>query len=538
MNDSASNLRVLIVCAVSSPEQAKDDKESMGAQERDGVAWADAAGATIVDIVRIPGFSRSYLTLQELVDAANAAGEHGPETLQRHLTDCDFDVMWVRATNRFGREQSLNSEVITRVVKLCGAAIQSQMDGRIDSTNFRPMSAITGYRDAIELDEFKRKRVVGMIGRAKRGLPISGRPPKSHRMIYDPQTGKELRMEVRAELLPLWRDAITLLVEGVASDRLEEALLTRFGYTQKNGSPLPTGTIYRLFWNPLFWGNNIIRWQGKSARYGWGMWVFDDSAPLPAGTDAFYNTHPPVLTGDLADTLKAELRRRAEVYNGTHGKYGTRAFSTLILCDECHRRYGYFVDRRNRVEIPYMRCVHAARRRLGVMGCSQKKAVKEGVLRDFMTMHLAGWLESGQVVFASTPDTTGRRLEIKQLTTAVQTLQRRLDGLILNLADADADLRVDFQRQMRSTKDELNRAKAQLDDLERVERRASKSDETQRAQLDIIRKLTIPGFWQRDGLFVNQVLKAMLGTYRIVVSDGKPTHFVDKADLNLYHKNR
>ena len=48
-----------------------------------------------------------------------------------------------------------------------------------------------------------------------------------------------------------------------------------------------------------------------------GMWVFDPAEPVPEGVKMWRDTHEPMLTGDLAERLKAELRRRSLAIKGS-----------------------------------------------------------------------------------------------------------------------------------------------------------------------------------------------------------------------------
>ena len=54
-------LRVAIWAAVSSKQQATDEKDSIPRQVLDGKTWTAAAGAEVVAIYEIPGHTRDYI---------------------------------------------------------------------------------------------------------------------------------------------------------------------------------------------------------------------------------------------------------------------------------------------------------------------------------------------------------------------------------------------------------------------------------------------------------------------------------------------
>lgn len=522
-------LRALIVCAVSTPEQAADDKESMEAQERDGVEWSSAERCDVVDIVRIPGFSRNFLTFRELMDAAEAKGEFGPTRLWQHIQNKDFDVMVVRATNRLNREQSLNAEIIARVIR-AGASIYSFLDGHINKNNYRPMSAITGYRDSVELDELKRKREVGMIGRAKRGLPINGNPPMSHRILYNPENGHEEGLVLRPEHVGLWRDLAALLLENVAYHRLEEELFTRWGYGQ-NGCAYSSTRMNKLLFNAQFWGNNAIRWSEKTRPHWRGLWIFDPSEPAPDGVDMFWNTHEPVYTGTLAQLVKAELRRRTDVWNGSATRHGIGKFTGIVLCDFCHGRTSYIRKTSHEKVFTYLIC--NTFRQTG--SCTNGHAVREEYVQLWLNKHLERWIARGKVDLSDNLDTIESERSLEEVKLGAQVLKKRMTNYMRMEADADEDLKADYRVEIRKTKDELSRSEAQIRELDQVLQETHVLQETRAFQLERIKRQTLPVFWQQDSLAINQALKALLGATRLFTAERKIKGFIDTRVLDTPH---
>lgn len=528
------NELALVVCAVSTPEQDADDKESMAAQERDGLSWCANEGCEVVDIVRIPGFSRNYLTFRELMEAAEAKGEFGPTRFWEHIQNRDFTLMVVRATNRFNREQSLNAEVMARVIR-AGATIYSFLDGHIHKGNYRGMSAITGYRDSTELDDLKKKRATGIVGRAKKGLPINGIPPMSHKIVFDPQTGKELRLDLRTELAPLWVDLAQLLNENVSYNSLEYELFHRWGYG-RGAKPYHELKMTRLLLNPLFWGNNAIRWQDKANRYNYGVWAFAPSESAPDGVEMFWNTHEPAYTGELSELVKAELLRRRDITNGMQSKFGTSMFSGLVVCYHCHAACGYARTRRGSKEYVYLSCTKFGTKAEGII-CSNGKPIRERDVQQWLNAHLLDWLKKGEVVLDTEYEVSAQKKDIEDLTALSGRLQKRMSNLMDLVGDVDEDLRTDYLAQIRKTKDELTRCKEQLHQLEHVVRTILARSQVQGIQLNKIREIGLEAFWLQPPLTINQSLKSLFGSVRLVSRDGQIVGFVDRADLGGVQKN-
>jgi hypothetical protein len=109
-------LCVVLWCAVSSAEQAADEKASLGEQERELRELAAREDWQIVDVLIVPGFSRRYYNFPEFAEAAAREGIEAGKRLLEHFDRRDFDVFACRDGSRFGREQSIFGEVVARVI--------------------------------------------------------------------------------------------------------------------------------------------------------------------------------------------------------------------------------------------------------------------------------------------------------------------------------------------------------------------------------------------------------------------------------------
>jgi hypothetical protein len=105
----------------------------------------------------------------------------------------------------------------------------------------------------------------------------------------------------------------------------------------EKGKPYYSHYMYRLIMKPLFWGHTARNHNSATSKNGfkYGAWIYDESEPIPEGAMMFRNTHPPVWEGELADLIKAELKRRSETVRGHSDPEYTHRFSGLVVCAEC-----------------------------------------------------------------------------------------------------------------------------------------------------------------------------------------------------------
>lgn len=246
-------LRAVLWCAVSSAEQAADEKASLREQERELRELANCEGWQIVEVLIVPGFSRRYYNFPEFAQAAVKEGIEAGERLLEHLDRRDFDVFACRDGSRFGREQSIFGEVVARVID-SGARLRTLVDGWIDIQNYRMYISMAGYAAAGAVDHLKRNQSASKDKLAARGLPTNHRHSPSHRVIRN-EYGRAIKMIPDESKRRFYEDAALLLIEGVGYVMIEEELYRRFGHGE-NGKPYKRYAIYHTFWNPQFWGHS------------------------------------------------------------------------------------------------------------------------------------------------------------------------------------------------------------------------------------------------------------------------------------------
>jgi hypothetical protein len=69
------------------------------------------------------------------------------------------------------------------------------------------------------------------------------------------------------------------------------------------------------------------------------LWAFDRSVETPPGVIIEYGTNLAVYTGEQAEIVQAELRRRFEIIRGKTRPHNTKMFTGLLLCGYC----GYYM---------------------------------------------------------------------------------------------------------------------------------------------------------------------------------------------------
>jgi len=123
-------LRAVIWSAVSSEEQARDDKISLAEQERLGREWAAAQGGTVIAHLSVPGHPRSEADLIDSLDELRRNGVSAYDDLRALWKARAFDVLWAYSHSRLGRARTILPHVIDNVIK-SGATIYLNHGGML-----------------------------------------------------------------------------------------------------------------------------------------------------------------------------------------------------------------------------------------------------------------------------------------------------------------------------------------------------------------------------------------------------------------------
>lgn len=497
--------RALIWCAVSSKQQFSDERDSLPTQERDLRALADKQRWNVLDVLTVPGHSRRYVDIYECARDMQAQGIDAFHKLLHYWEQQSFDVLAVRDSSRFGRTQSLHAYVVERTITN-GAEIYSLADGLVSADNYRMFIAMAGYSAAGEIDRLVKLGQMGFDARVRRGLPSNNQLAHSHKLIRDTQSGKAIRVEVDETRTQEWHDLASLVLEGVPYKKLEKEMFSRFGYASPLGQPYQPHHYYKLLATPSFWGH-LSRHYKLAGR---GPWTREPGHDIPQGILVEYDKIPPALTGELADSLKAEMTRR-ETLKGRARPQSTKMFSGLLVCDSCE----FILNYAGKGDYHAYRCWSKYEVTPTRKACTDTKMVNEKKVIAKVRALLQTSLESGIPLFrASQPDDNERA----RLQTSVTELEKQIRIMIGKQAASDEALRDSYDNALEDAARKLKGLQARLKALG-AESSHANVDMQARALRDI--RDAGDDFWRRDARSINQTLAQLLGNLRIVVSGGE-----------------
>lgn len=496
--------KCVIWVGVSSDKQT--DNVSLDEQLRACRQFADDESMDVVRVFWWDGESRwESDPIQALEDFA-AQGRYEYHELREMWRARAFDVLICHNHSRLGRSFTMQSWVIENVIRH-GARIYRILGKWIDSSDYVGQVALGGFASVSEVTRFVELRKAGIERRLQRGLPQS-RLIFSHRKVVDPDTGKAVRLEVDESLRGLWNDVEAVLLSGVSALRIERALAER-GHVAANGKPYPPGSIYRILHNPTFWGHQFWNKGGKYRRYH-GGWAYDDEVEPPPDVRLYRNKFLPVYTGEQAERVKNELRRRADI-RGRRAPDSDYPLSGLFVCAECGRALSMYLSRGKKPHYIYraMRCSYAN----NFDGCTARSVVSERKLIRFVDERLRAWLEAGALVDAheALRDTSDDTIALEQLRAARDRVENQINTLILEQSEADTDVREMYRQQIRTLKTRMD---ALDSDIQRASHQLKQTERQQRNTETFLRRLNIEAmetFWQREPFEINQFLAGLMG---------------------------
>lgn len=523
-------VRCIIWCAVSSRAQNEPDKISLPQQEADACALAEGNGWQITDILRVPGHSRRYIDFHELASDAAKQGVDAFHRLQRHWEARDFDVMIVRDGDRFARTQALHAYVVERTINI-KAKIYSLQDGWIDLNNYRMWIALGGYKAAGDIDRFVKARNDAIIDRAKRGLPITSRVPMSHKVIRDQNTGKAICLQVNEDKRRLWDDLAELIMEGVAWFNIEDELFNRYGHVRDNGERYYPGFLYRLIMKPIFWGHIARHHASADSKNGfkYGAWAYDESVPMPEGATIYRNTHEPVWTGEIAERIKAEIRRRSTSVRGSASPKSTHRFSGLGVCGECGSFWATHVKKSK--DYRGVICPASKARSSTLPKCTNNRIMSEKRLIVLMNAYLKQMLERNSTDVFSAPEIhhENHKSRIERLNREIEVLQLEARQLIREQAKAGAELQGIYHEELAQIEVRLKNMKVTRDSLAAKVVETQQTTTVQQVTLEELATMSLEAFWKQESRYINQILHRLLGKKRFLLLDGE---IIGVAELN------
>lgn len=181
--------RVCILAVVSDPRQAADDKASLDQQEADARAVCQARGWTVAHVICIPGQSRNYNWLHELVRDSPGYGE-----MVRLIESETIDLLVVRDYDRLWRTDALRAQLMALCREHHVQAFSMNQpvepvapEFMAESDTARLSEVLFGWVSEQENRTRVRRSRMGMQARARRGLYSGPRPPYGYDL--DPTTG-------------------------------------------------------------------------------------------------------------------------------------------------------------------------------------------------------------------------------------------------------------------------------------------------------------------------------------------------------------
>jgi hypothetical protein len=334
--------------------------------------------------------------------------------------------------------------------------------------------------------------------------------------VRDPETGKQLYIEVNEEMRPLFDDLAKLLLEGVAYNLLSKELYRRFGYTTPLGKLYRSNQFFDLLYTPAFWGHMAKGYTRESKNGNLrGSWVFDEAVPAPPGVVVARNVVPPVYTGELAEAVRAEMRRRTEM-NGRRKPSDTYRFAGLFLCGVCgsplsvKSKPGY--GRRGLI------CSRAFTRVLDE-SCSERPLVRHRYLQEQMNTLLEQLIRGTTPgIFEREQQTDQTAQQIKTLTAQVNLLENKLGNLIDEQSNATNNAaREMYRKQIERTGAQLDQANEDLIGLQRKLDEEQYINREEVRTVEELRSLTLECFWKLPDREINQWLRRLMGKRKFVV---------------------
>lgn len=509
--------RIVLWLAVSSAEQARDDKTSLDMQERLGRAYIEANGGRLVQMFRWDGFTRSNPDPIDALEEFAREGRYDYHQLRDLWRSRAFDVLWMYVYDRGGRSFTLASWVIENVIA-SGAEVFIHNIGAVNATNYASVIALGGMQAVTSVQRLVDGRRATLLQFAEHGLPIPGGLKFTHTLVRK-ANGTRSHIELNPDALPLMNDAATLILRGVAWGKLDRALHEEFGHPLAYG-----GRMYLAFTNPLTWGHVAVgaKFGGRTGKQqrqhaGYGLWRFEEGHPLPPHVQVFYNIVPAVYTGELAAALIQAYKHRQDIAIGKASAATAKRYTGLVVCGEClhtmaSKRY---MDR------DVLKCISRWQASNVRTPCTQTKAIRYEVIDRWLDTRLREWLaaQDDSIFDTDTPPTSSPRAE--DTVREISRLETLLRGLIRDRAAvSDDSLLALYAGEMETANRRLARLRKDLAAQEQHQQAEAGALKEQARLRGDLRAMTLDRFWQQSPATVNRILHGVFRNRVIVVADG------------------
>lgn len=507
-------LRAILWCAVSTTQQATDERASLPQQEEAARAVCTQNAWQIVDILRVPGHSRRYVDIHECAAAMRSQGIDAFDKLLNHWQARDFDILIVRDGSRFARTQTLHSYVVEKTIDI-GARIYSLADGFVDERNYRMWISMGGYASSSEIDNLVKRAKISFDAMAKRGIPANAMVAESHRIVRDPRSGKVIGVELDESRIQEWMDLATVVLEGTPYHLISLQMYERFGYQSPAGTVYNKMHHYRLLHTPSFWGHIARNFKYEKR----GAWIWDENEAAPDGIILTRNAHQPVYTGELAEKVKAELNRRHEIRGKATPQQSYR-FTGLFHCNECGNSLAYRIERRYSRPSRTLFC-HSRNDKSIEGTCNNRRHLNEKKALIEVDHLLRQLQEYGWYAFSQSEDEmASREAKIKRLSEDIPKTEAHLRRLVMKQTTADENTSYIYDEHIASEGKRLKSMRDELRQLQAEHQAKGESTGQQRA-LEELRGYTVEDVLAWDENKLNQFLRRLLAKRRFFVQDGE-----------------
>lgn len=518
-------LKAVIWTAVSSQQQATEDKISLEEQERLCRDWCEKNGYYVTKHLSVPGHSRSETDIVKLLEDFRKEGVYAYDRLRTLWEARDCDVLVAYHPSRLGRSQTVYTYVVENTIR-AGIDIYLIDGGWIKPAEAQFNIAIGGFMASNEIKRLVKGRHDGMRKKMPRGIPTA-MPPMSHILVRD-HRGKASHLEVNESVRRIFEDAAHLLLEGIAWKKLEFELNQRYFHLNPGtGERFSDGVLHHIFFSPVFWGNNAYGSRaGNKVRRG--LWCFDNTIAPPPGVTIFYGTHPAMLTGDLGERVKAEIHRRSATVKGRARPYGTSIFSGLLVCGVCGRRMVYHVSRstakrKTRSTRYYYICPS---QQFSWQKCGNKTHSQVKNLKLQIEPYIQLLIDGQTLDDVLRPPQNDAQEQAARLDADIAAKQDEIRALIrLQARNANNDNLVErYQEQIEATQAELEQMTAQRQQQESRSIRITDAQRQLAAELRCMESAA--ELWDLSDQEIQQRLHGLLGVWRFELRDGIITRLV------------
>jgi DNA invertase Pin-like site-specific DNA recombinase len=301
--------RAIIWTAVSSEEQARDDKESLQYQEQLAREHAAQHGLDVVDVIRSDD-SRSIVRL----DKAMQNPRLGYARLMDAIDRREFDVLFFYHPDRLGRNMAL-SVTVQEELRAAGIVLYDlsnpphTLQPRTGDAE-RIAGALQAWSAQSDVDKLRRRHTFGMIGRIKQGH-MPSRPAYGYIAVGD-------KIVIDDGPAAVVRRIFALYLSGYGTHKIAEML-------NADNIPAPAGGQWEM--------GSVRSIRDNAVRYA-GYTEINKSSPKGRPYTRALGTWEPLL--DEA-TLQAVEREIAARWNNRHLANTPYLLSGVVWCLECQR---------------------------------------------------------------------------------------------------------------------------------------------------------------------------------------------------------